>query len=116
MHQVVPVGFDHDERVAADGRPVASRLASFDEVLAMAELLRGSQAGAIQIIGNPNPPIPATDNYDTISRTSGRPVLWLGALQLYSQPDLWRHNLRAAEAHLASGSLARPMCTPRRSS
>jgi N-acyl-D-aspartate/D-glutamate deacylase len=99
--------------IAADGRPVPSRLASFDEVLAMAELLQGNQAGAIQIIGNPNPPTPATDNYDTIARASGRPVLWLGVIQSYSQPDLWRKNLRAAEAHVAAGSLARPMCTPR---
>ncbi len=99
--------------IAADGRQVPSGLASFDEVLAMAEVLKGSQSGLIQIIGNPNPPTPAPDNYDIIARTCERPVLWLGVLHSYSQPDLWRRNLSAAEAHVAAGSLARPLCTPR---
>lgn len=99
--------------IAADGRPVPSRLASFEEVLAMAALLKGSRSGAVQIIGNPNPPISATENYAHIAEVSGRPVLWLGVLQSYGQPELWRRNLRAAEQHVASGSLARPMCTPR---
>lgn len=99
--------------IAADGRQVPSGLASFDEVLAMAELLQGSQSGLIQIIGNPNPPTPAPDNYHIISQTAQRPVLWLGVLQSYSQPELWRQNLAAAEAQVAAGSLARPLCTPR---
>jgi N-acyl-D-aspartate/D-glutamate deacylase len=57
MHDVMHEGLEagaygmsfnvNPSHIAADGRPVPSRLASFDAVLAMAALLQGSQAGAM---------------------------------------------------------------------
>ncbi|MBI3329303.1 MAG: hypothetical protein HYZ81_21695 [Nitrospinae bacterium] len=53
------VSFNHNPgHVAADGRPIPCRLANFQEVLAIASVLRGSRARLLQISGNPNPEAP----------------------------------------------------------
>jgi N-acyl-D-amino-acid deacylase len=108
------VSFNHNPaHIAADGRPIPCRLATFDEVLAIASVLHGSRAGTIQMSGNPNPAASIPDNADAVARASGRPVLWSSILQTSSQPELWQERLRAAAAQVASGSAARPLCTPR---
>ena len=108
------VSFNHNPaHIAADGRPIACRLAPLDEVVAIASVLNGSTAGVIQMSGNPNPAIPISDHADVVARAAGLPVLWSSVLQTYSQPELWKERLQAAEVQAASGSLARGLCTPR---
>lgn len=108
------VSFNHNPaHIAADGRPIPCRLANFDEMLAIVSVLNGSQAGTVQMSGNPNPAAPIAENADTVARACGRPVIWSSISQMYSQPELWKERLQAAEAQVAAGSMARPLCTPR---
>lgn len=108
------VSFNHNPaHIAADGRPIPCRLASFDEMLAIVSVLQGSRAGTVQMSGNPNPAVSIAENADAVARACGRPVIWSSISQMYSQPELWKERLQAAEAQVAAGSMARPLCTPR---
>ena len=108
------LSFNHNpSHVAADGRPIPCRLADFDEVCAVSSELKGSPSGTIQMSGNPNPANSIADNADILAEESGRPVLWSSVIQNYSQPELWKERLQAAEAQAAAGSPARALCTPR---
>lgn len=96
-----------------DGRPVPSRLATFDEVLAMADMLRGSRSGIIQVNDNPRPGTEPLDLCEEIAKHSGRPVWWIPLLQFFSQPGVWKKRLDYSAKQVAAGSLVRAMCTSR---
>ncbi|WP_179137617.1 N-acyl-D-amino-acid deacylase family protein [Candidatus Entotheonella palauensis] len=108
------ISFNHNPgHVDAFGRPIPCRLANFDELKAMVSMLNGRSAGTIQMSGNPNPAASIPENADVLAQVSGRPVLWSSIIQLFSQPEVWKERLQAAEAQMAAGSLSRGLCTPR---
>jgi N-acyl-D-aspartate/D-glutamate deacylase len=108
------MSFNHNPaHVDAFGRPIPCRLATFDELKAVVSMLKGRSSGAIQMSGNPHPEASIAANADVLAHVSGRPVLWSSILQLYSQPELWKERLQAAQAQMAAGSMARGLCTPR---
>ncbi|MBM3345465.1 MAG: amidohydrolase family protein [Betaproteobacteria bacterium] len=96
-----------------DGRPVPSRLAPLDEVLAIADALRGSQTAVIQVNDNPCPDREPLDVCEDISMRSGRPVWWIPLLQFFGQPGVWKKRLDHSARQVASGSKVRAMSTSR---
>ena len=98
-----------------DGRPVPSRLATFEEILSIAETLRGSRSAVIQINENPRQGSGAEplDLCEEIAQRSGRPVWWIPLLQFFSQPGVWKKRLDYSAKQVAAGSLVRAMCTSR---
>ena len=98
--------------VGADGRPIPSRLATFDEVLAMASTMRGKSGGLIQVAFNPKPGEDPLSAYDEISRAGECPVWWM-LVQLDSQPGVWKQRLADSIRLIAGGSRIRGMTTSR---
>jgi N-acyl-D-amino-acid deacylase len=98
---------------AGDGRPVPSRLAPLEEVLAIADALRGSKTAVIQINDNPCPEREPLDVCEDISRRAGRPVWWIPLLQFFGQPGVWKTRLDHSARQVAAGSKVRAMSTSR---
>lgn len=96
-----------------DGRPVPSRLATFEEVLAMADALRADHPGLIQINDMPKPGVEPLDSCEEISKRSGGPVWWIPLLQFFSQPGVWKKRLDHSAKQVAAGSRVRAMTTSR---
>ncbi|SRR5579884_338447 len=77
-----------------DGKPVASRLASLDELFELSDVLAEMNSGVIETIAN------LSDEeqiawYDQLARRTARPVIWQSVLHRYSAPDFWRVQLEA---------------------
>ena len=77
-----------------DGKPVASRLASLDELFQLCDVLGELSCGVAETIVN------LSDRqqiawYDQLARRTGRPVIWQSVLHRYSAPDFWKEQLEA---------------------
>lgn len=79
--------------LAGNGRPVPSRLASDDEVLALADVLREFNVGSIELA-----PRSVELGFDErerqflwkLSRQTGRPINWNALFDNQARPGLWR--------------------------
>lgn len=85
-----------------DGRPVASRLATDEEVFALAGTVGEFNTGVIEAIRG-NPTIEDIDWYGRIAQASNRPVLWQVVLHRWSAPTQWREQLDKLEEVFATG-------------
>jgi N-acyl-D-amino-acid deacylase len=85
-----------------DGKPVASRMATTDEVLALAGTVGEFNTGVIEAIRG-NPTIEDIDWYAQIAKASNRPVLWQVVLHMWNAPDKWRRQLDKLEESFTSG-------------
>lgn len=101
----------------ADGKPIASRLATDQEILELADVLGESNSGSIQIsrgsLGIAQPVDEALDFFSRLAQRSGRPVIWQTISQRWDQPGLWRRLLDMAESTLAAGVPSYPLCNAR---
>src|SRR5712692_10071395 len=100
----------------SDGKPIASRLASDEEILGLAGVLGELNRGSIQIsVGTPGVSIPSEKAVDLFDRlaAAGRPVIWQSISHRWDQPDLWRQLLEMAKKSLAAGFPSYPLCTAR---
>jgi N-acyl-D-aspartate/D-glutamate deacylase len=91
--------------IRTDGAPVPSRLASEDEIFALASVVGEFPGGVIQVIKTA-----ATPEYihwaGDLARHVGRPVLWQIFVHLWAYPTLWQEQIIAVEAEFARGARA----------
>jgi N-acyl-D-aspartate/D-glutamate deacylase len=100
----------------ADGKPIASRLATEDEIIELAGVLGELNRGSVQIsIGTLGVSVPAEKGIGLFNRlaATGRPVIWQGIAHRWDQPDLWRRLLDMAQESLAAGVPSYPLCNAR---
>ena len=84
----------NDRHMREDGKPVASRLASEEELFALCNVLTDLNSGIIETILGRNS-INDFEFYDQLARLSGRPIIWQSIQHRWSKPNFWREQLDA---------------------
>jgi N-acyl-D-aspartate/D-glutamate deacylase len=114
------IGFSTNQNrrhMREDGRPIASRLATDEEILELAGVLGELNRGSVQIsrgtLGIACPAEQDVDLFHRIAATSGRPVIWQSIAHRYSAPELWRKLLDLAQESLSRGAPSYPLCNAR---
>jgi len=113
------IGFSTNQNpvhMRADGRPIASRLATEEEIIELAAVLGEVNRGSVQIsVGTPGISVSADKGVAFFNRlaAAGRPVIWQSIAHRWDQPDLWRQLLGMAEQSLAAGIPSYPLCNAR---
>jgi len=92
----------NERHMREDGKPVASRLASDEELFALCGVLGDLNAGVIETIFGRNR-IEHFQSYDRLARATGRPVLWQSLHHRWVEPNLWREQLNAVEPIFKDG-------------
>jgi N-acyl-D-aspartate/D-glutamate deacylase len=85
-----------------DGKPVASRLATLDELFQLSDVLADLNSGVVETIVN----LSDRENiawYDQLARRTDRPVIWQSVLHRYASPDFWKIQLEAIEPTFRDG-------------
>ena len=86
------------QHLGFQGRPLPCRLASRDELSALAGVLKELKRGSIEIALTRSPGMLSDDEYDLLTfllMRSERPVTWLGLLQKpEAPPDAWKDALK----------------------
>jgi N-acyl-D-aspartate/D-glutamate deacylase len=86
------------QHLGFQGRPLPCRLASRDELTALAGVLKELKRGSIEIALTRSPGMLSDDEYDLLTfllMSSERPVTWLGLLQKpEAPPDAWKDALK----------------------
>jgi N-acyl-D-aspartate/D-glutamate deacylase len=88
----------NNRHVREDGRPVSSRAASEDEVLALCDVLGDLNAGVIAMSSGPK-----ISFFGEIARRTNRPVTWQAISHQWSFPNSWREKLDAIEPIFRAG-------------
>jgi len=102
------------QHIGFQGRPLACRLASTEELTAYSQVLRECGRGVIEANLSDQPGVVSEEDYqrlDLFLRESGRPVTWLSLLYREDQPDVCRETLAQTAPLLARG--ARPQISAR---
>src|SRR5262245_40795301 len=102
-----------NQHVGFQGRPLACRNASRDELRAYANALRGRGKGSIEIALTRKIAVMDDEEYDLLDfllRESGRPVTFLALFDRDDIPEAVRDTLRKAAPLIARG--ARPQTSP----
>ena len=89
-------------QVGAGGKPVASRLAEFSELLELSSALADAGAGVIQGVGGPGLGIP---QWAQLARRSGRPVTWCSLHQGVDGGRHWEYSKATAQARSEGADL-----------
>jgi N-acyl-D-amino-acid deacylase len=92
----------NDRHFREDGKPVASRLASLDELFQLCDVLGELNCGVAETIVN----LSGREQiawYDALARRTNRPVIWQSVLHRYSAPDFWKVQLEAIEPTFRDG-------------
>jgi N-acyl-D-aspartate/D-glutamate deacylase len=92
------VGFSTNQNprhIREDKKPVASRLASDEELGALLDVLAEMNAGVIQLSGGGTDARGRIAYAAGMARRTGRPVLWQSISHSWSRPDHWRGMLDA---------------------
>lgn len=102
-----------------DGKPVASRLASLEEVARLSRVVGESRKGLVQFthgaFASPEHVAHIGRWYDTILEETRRPLIGESIRHFWSEPDLWRKQLSDVEARCRRGYAAYAMTSTRRS-
>lgn len=85
-----------------DGKPVASRLASLEELFQLCDVLGELNCGVAETIVNLSTRQEIAW-YDQLARRTNRPVIWQSVLHRYSAPDFWKEQLEAVEPTFRDG-------------
>ena len=94
------VGFSTNQNprhMREDKKPVASRLASKDELGALLDVLSEMNAGVIQLSGGGADSRGRVSYAADLARRTGRPVLWQSISHSWSRPDHWQEMLANTE-------------------
>lgn len=94
-----------------EGKPVASRLANWDELLALAGVMRDLGSGIMQIarenvIEDPEERRKEYEQVRTLALDVGVPVTFGNTWYRSSHPDLWRSQVRLVDEIVAAGGSA----------
>ena len=96
--------------VGFDAKPVPSRLAAFDEILALASVLKDAGRGVIQIAAGGQVRF---EDYVALARASGRPVSWSALMTRNSNPNAHTDQLEKSRELIAQGLPIHPQATCR---
>lgn len=92
------VGFSTNQNprhMREDGKPVASRLATNEELLALLQVLGDMNAGVVQLSGGGVDARGRIAYASQLARATGRPVLWQSISHSWTRPDHWRGMLES---------------------
>ena len=90
------VGFSTNQNprhMREDKKPVASRLASKEELGSLLDVLGEMNAGVVQLSGGGADARGRISYAADLARRTGRPVLWQSISHSWSRPDFWREML-----------------------
>jgi N-acyl-D-amino-acid deacylase len=96
------------QHIGYQGRPLACRLASSDELKAYCNALKELGKGAIEIALTRTPAVMSDDEYellDLLLTESSRPVTWLALMKRYDLPGAYHQTMRRAEPLIKRGAL-----------
>jgi N-acyl-D-aspartate/D-glutamate deacylase len=92
----------NERHMREDGKPVASRLATDEELFALCQVLSDLNSGVIETILGLNK-IEHFKFYHRLARVTGRPILWQSLQHRWTEPNLWREQLDAVAPIFADG-------------
>ena len=96
--------------VGAGGKPVPSRMAGFDEIAALAEVLAASSKGVLQGVGGPGLDVPG---FAKLAELSGRPVTWCSLHQGVDGGKHWEYSRQTKELRDQGANIwAQMACAP----
>jgi N-acyl-D-aspartate/D-glutamate deacylase len=96
------------QHIGYQGRPLACRLASNDELKAYCNALRELGKGAIEIALTRTPAVMSDDEYtmlDLLLTESARPVTWLALMKRYDLPGAYHETIHRAEPLIKRGGV-----------
>jgi N-acyl-D-amino-acid deacylase len=100
-----------------DGKPVASRFASLDEIARLCRVVGASGRGLVQFthgaFATPEHVAHISQWYDTILKETRRPLIGESIRHRWSEPDLWRKQLNDVEERCRQGYAAYAMTSTR---
>ena len=100
------------QHIGYQGRPLACRLASRDELKAYANVLKELNRGVIEVaLGDPAQPR-KYELLDFLLTESGRPVTWLAVLSQDDRPEAAMHTLDVAEPLIKRKGIPQASCRP----
>ncbi len=103
------------QHIGYQGRPLACRQASRDELEAYCNVLRDLDRGIVELNLNDAPGIVTPEEYELLElflRETGRPVTWLSLLVRDDRPELCQETLEQTAALLARGARPQVSCRP----
>jgi len=102
-----------------DGKPVASRFSSLDEIARLCRVVGASQRGLVQFthgaFATPEHVAMIGQWYDTILKETRRPLIGESVRHRWGEPDLWRKQINDVEERCHQGYAAYAMTSTRRS-
>ena len=100
-----------------DGKPVASRFSSLNEIARLCRVVGASQRGLVQFthgaFATPEHVAHISQWYDTILKETQRPLIGESIRHRWSEPELWRKQLNDVEERCRQGYAAYAMTSTR---
>ena len=96
------------QHIGYQGRPLACRLASNDELKAYCNALQELGKGSIEIALTRTPAVMSDDEYallDLLLSESARPVTWLALMKRYDLPGVYHETMRRAAPLIKRGGV-----------
>lgn len=103
------------QHIGYQGRPLACRLSSREELTAYCNVLRDAKQGVIELALNDAPSYVSESDYELLNlllTESNRPVTWLALLNRDDKPDMCQETLRQTESLLKRGAIPQVTCRP----
>ena len=104
------------QHIGYHGRPLSSRLASREELAALAGVLREVGYGVIELALTRTAGALAEDELELLkllAERSGRPITWLALVDRTDMPYVYREALRTVAPYIDGGMRIHPQVTPR---
>jgi N-acyl-D-aspartate/D-glutamate deacylase len=103
------------QHIGYQGRPLACRLASREELTAYCSVLKELGRGVIELALNDSPGVVSESDYDLLNHLlteSNRPLTWLALLNRDDKPEICLETLRQTESLLKRGAVPQVTCRP----
>jgi N-acyl-D-aspartate/D-glutamate deacylase len=103
------------QHIGYQGRPLACRLSSREELTAYCNVLRDLGRGVIELALNDSPSYVSESDYELLNlllTESNRPVTWLALLNRDDKPEMCQDTLRQTESLLKRGAIPQVTCRP----